>query len=98
MTTESTLSQSELRQKAAKEYVKGNGEVVGVKDITGEYLISEARVISALKKAKFEHMEIDFITRCLYENGITSEINPKAEQEAETEQEAKEESEVIANA
>ena len=56
--------------KAAQGYVKGNGDVVAVKDITDEFPISAEKVADALRSAHFGKIEIDLITRCLQMNGI----------------------------
>lgn len=57
-------------EKDAKQYVKGNGEVIAVKDVTEDYPISTEKVADALIKANFGEHEIDFITRCLQMNNI----------------------------
>lgn len=58
-------------EKAAREYVKGNGEIIAVKDITEDFPISAEKVASALLSAHFGEIEIDLITRCLQMNNIT---------------------------
>ena len=58
-------------EKAAREYVKGNGEIIAVKDITEEFPISTEKVTSALSSAHFGEIEIDLIIRCLQMNNIT---------------------------
>ena len=57
-------------EKAAREHVQGNGEVIAVKDVTTKYLISADKVAQALKNADFGKYEIDFITRALQEINI----------------------------
>lgn len=52
-------------KKAAIEYVRGNGEVIAVTDVTGDYTISIEKVGQALHAAGFGETEMDFITRCL---------------------------------
>ena len=59
-----------INEDAAKEYVKGNGEVIAVKDVTEDYKISINKVWTALKKEEFCEAEIDFITRWLAFTGI----------------------------
>ncbi len=57
-------------EKAAREYVQGNGEVIAVKDVTNSYPISADKVKQALKNANFGQIEIDYITRALSEINI----------------------------
>lgn len=57
-------------EKAAREYVKGNGEVIAVKDITNDCSISAEKVGEALKKAGFGETEMDLITRALHQINI----------------------------
>ena len=57
-------------EKTAREYVKGNGEVIAVKEVTTKDLISAEKVAQALKNADFGEYEIDFITRALQEVNI----------------------------
>ena len=57
-------------EKSAIEYVKGNGEIIAVKDVTEEFPISAEKVASALLSAHFGKIEIDLITRCLQINNI----------------------------
>ena len=57
-------------EKAAREYVQGNGEVVAVKELESRDLISAERVAQALENANFGKYEIDFITRALQEINI----------------------------
>lgn len=52
-------------EKEAREYVKGNGEVVAVKDVTDEWFISAEYVADALERSGFGRSEIDIITRTL---------------------------------
>lgn len=59
-----------INEDAAKEYVKGNGEVIAVKDVTEDYKISIDKVRTALMKEEFSVAEVDFITRCLTFSGI----------------------------
>lgn len=49
----------------AKEYCKGNGEVVAAKDITDEFPIDIGKVCSALRNAHFGEIEISLIERTL---------------------------------
>ena len=58
-------------EKSAIEYVKGNGEIIAVKDITEEFPISTEKVSNALLSAYFGEIEIDLIIRCLQMNNIT---------------------------
>lgn len=57
-------------ENAARIYVKGNGEVIAVKDITEDYPISVDKVAEALQKANFGEIEINLIIRCLSINNI----------------------------
>lgn len=57
-------------EKMAREYVKGNGEIIAVKDITEDFPISAEKVVRALQTANFGEIEIDLITRCLQMNNI----------------------------
>ncbi|MBD5532846.1 MAG: hypothetical protein HDQ98_11745 [Lachnospiraceae bacterium] len=52
-------------EKAARQYVAGNGEIIAVKNITSEFPISKSKVFDALKAASFGESEIDFIIRTL---------------------------------
>lgn len=55
-------------EKAAREYVAGNGEVIAVKDVTDEYPISLNKVAQALRD--FGDTERDIILRTLQSKGI----------------------------
>lgn len=57
-------------EKAAREYVQGNGEVIAVKDITVDYPISAEKVSQALKRASFGETEINLITKALQQINI----------------------------
>ena len=57
-------------EKTAREYVKGNGEIITVKDVTEEFPISTEKVSKALLSAHFGEIEIDLITRCLQMSNI----------------------------
>ena len=57
-------------KKAAEKYVEGNGKVIVLKDVTGDYPISLAKVIKALEAANFEKTEIEQICRCLLINDM----------------------------
>ena len=57
-------------EKAAREYVKGNGEIIAVKDVTEDFPISADKVAEALLSAHFGEIEIDLITRCLQMSNI----------------------------
>ena len=46
---------------AAKEYVNGNGEIVAIKDVTGEYLINFEHVREALLQNGFDETETALI-------------------------------------
>ena len=59
-----------MNEKEARNYVKGNGEVIGVKDITEDFPISLEKVVQALKNAQFGQIEIDLITNSLSFNDI----------------------------
>lgn len=49
----------------ARELVSGNGDVISVKDVTGEYPISLDSVSNALLSLGFGRTEIDLILRTL---------------------------------
>lgn len=55
---------------AAKKYIRGNGEVVAIKDITNDCPISAEKVGQALYNAGFGDIEMDLITRTLQQVGI----------------------------
>lgn len=57
-------------EKIAREYVKGNGEIIAVKDITNDFPISVEKVGEALTKAGFGEIEMDLITRALQQINI----------------------------
>lgn len=57
-------------QKAAAEYVKGNGDIIAIKEVTNDYHISLDKVADALQKAGFGEYEMDFITRTLSQCNI----------------------------
>ncbi len=57
-------------EKKAREYVRGNGEVIAIKDITSDCPISVDKVTQALLKSNFGQIEIDLITRALQEINI----------------------------
>lgn len=57
-------------EQSAREYVKGNGEVIAVKDVTSDYPISAEKVGEALKKSGFGEYEMDLVTRALQQIGI----------------------------
>lgn len=59
-----------IDENSAREFVKGNGEVIAVKDITEDYPIDLCKVAHALRNAQFGLVEIDLITRCLRFNDI----------------------------
>lgn len=48
-----------------REYVRGNGEIIAIKDVTSDYPISMPKVRAALKDADFGDYEIDFISRVI---------------------------------
>lgn len=50
---------------SARKYATGNGEIIAVKDVTGEYPISLDCVSDALKVCGFGQTEIDLILRTL---------------------------------
>lgn len=52
-------------EQGAKDYVKGNGEIIAVKEITEDFPISAEKVARALFLAGFGQTEIDLITRTL---------------------------------
>lgn len=52
--------------KDVKNYVKGNGEVISVKDITNERTPFNLEILSQnLLKSGYSHYDVDIITRCL---------------------------------
>ena len=57
-------------EKTAREYVKGNGEVIAIKDVTSDYPISAEKVGEALAKANFGKYEMDLIIRALQQMNI----------------------------
>lgn len=57
-------------EKLAREYVKGNGEIIAIKDVTEEFPISSEKIVNALSSAHFGEIEIDLIIRCLQMNSI----------------------------
>lgn len=57
-------------QKDAADYVKGNGEIIAVKDVTDQFPISLDKVADALQRAGFGQVETDLITRTLQINDI----------------------------
>lgn len=57
-------------EKLAREYVKGNGEIIAIKDVTEEFPISSEKIVNALSSARFGEIEIDLIIRCLQMNSI----------------------------
>ena len=57
-------------EKAAREFVRGNGEVISVKDITKDFPISSYKVEDALRRAQFGQIEIDLILRTLISTDI----------------------------
>lgn len=59
-----------IDEAAARKFVEGNGEVIAVKDVTDDYPIDLCKVAQALHNARFDLIEIDFITRCLRFNNI----------------------------
>ena len=59
-----------IDENSAREFVRGNGEIIAVKDITYDCLIDLNKVVQALRYAQFGLVEIDLITRCLRFNDI----------------------------
>lgn len=59
-----------IDENSAREFVRGNGEIIAVKDITYDCLIDLNKVVQALRDAQFGLVEIDLITRCLHFNDI----------------------------
>lgn len=57
-------------EESARHYVRGNGEVVAIRDVTEEYPISLDKVCKALESASFGKAEIDLIMRTLLGTGI----------------------------
>lgn len=57
-------------EKAAREYVKGNGEIIAVKDVTEDFPIFAEKVANALLSTHFGEIEKDLIIRCLQMNNI----------------------------
>lgn len=58
-------------EEKAREYVKGNGEIIAVKDVTADYPIYLDCVADALKMRGFGQIEMDLILRTLNTCGIT---------------------------
>ena len=57
-------------QKAAAEYVNGNGDIIAIKDVSDHYPIDIIKVSDALKNAGFGKVEMDLITRTLCQCNI----------------------------
>lgn len=57
-------------EQAARDYVKGNGDVILVKDVTERFKISTDCVAAALKNYGFGETEMDLILRTLQATGI----------------------------
>lgn len=60
-------------EEQARRYVKGNGEVIAVRDITDDFPISSCKVLSALKESGFGSTEICLI---MYTLDATEICNP----------------------
>lgn len=59
-----------IDENSAREFVRGNGEIIAVKDITYDCFIDLNKVVQALRDAQFGLVEIDLISRCLRFNDI----------------------------
>ena len=57
-------------KKAAAEFLKGNGEVLSVVDVTDKFPIGVDKVGDALAMAQFGQIEMDLVTRALLAVGI----------------------------
>lgn len=57
-------------KKSAEKFVRGNGKIISVNDVTNDFPIRLDGVIEALQKAHYGRTEIDFIARCLEFNDI----------------------------
>lgn len=57
-------------EKEAKEYVKGNGEIIAVKDISEQYPIDANYLMEVLNGSSFGEIEKDLIIRALTMTGI----------------------------
>ena len=58
-------------QQDAIEWSRGNGDLVAVKDVTGDYSIRSEEVADALMKYGFSRTEVDFLVRALDRIGMT---------------------------
>lgn len=56
--------------KKAAEQVRGNGEIIAIKDVTDDYPIDLSKVKAALEKSEFGRLEIDWITNTLNNVGL----------------------------
>lgn len=57
-------------EKEAKEYVKGNGEIIAVKDVSEQYPIDVNYLTEVLNESRFGEVEKDLIVRALTIMGI----------------------------
>lgn len=57
-------------EQTAKAFVEGNGEVVAVRDVSDAYEIDLDRVASALARAGFSDVSIDYVVRTLEITGL----------------------------
>lgn len=57
-------------EKEAKEYVKGNGEIIAVKDVSEQYPIDANYLAEVLDESRFGEVEKDLIVRALTIMGI----------------------------
>ena len=56
----------------AIKWTEGNGDLVAVKDVTGDYPIRTERVSEALLRSGFTSVEVYFLTRALECIGMTN--------------------------
>ena len=54
------------------EYVKGNGEIIAVKDVTEDFPICASDLYTVLKEAGYDQHTIDFINGCLVKYNIAN--------------------------
>lgn len=59
-----------INRRSAEEYVKGNGEIIAVKDVTDTYHIGLGKVREALTAGGFGEAETDLIVRVLNFTGV----------------------------
>lgn len=66
------LAVSAENEQEAKDYVKGNGAIIAVHDITEDYPIDINKVVEALRKDHFGQVEINLIASVLSKTNIAN--------------------------